>query len=171
MERGICTESWIFTDIPEELHKLIQNSSVHLIEVRKFSDTNVFRTDVRQVFDFIRCSENREALKQLTKQDPAFQSMEEDAYHMLALYAKAENLIGKVTEYRQGGKINMCKALEDMVEEGRQEGRQEGIRVLIETLQGLSYSGADVAKTVKERFALSDEDTEKYLKLYWVSEK
>lgn len=156
-----------FSQIPEELQEFVQNSQVHLVEVRKMKDTSVFHTDVRQVFDFIRCAGDKEALKQLAKQDPAFQNMEEDAYQMLALYAKAENLIGKVAEYKKGGKVNMCKALEDMVEEGRQEGRQEGIKVLVETCKEFGVSDMDTIRRIKEKYDFSEEEAAKLVNQYW----
>ena len=160
-----------FSQIPEELQEFVQNSQVHLIEVRKMTDTSVFRTDIRQVFEFIRCAGDKDALKQLAKQDPGFQNMEEDAYQMLALYAKAENLIGKVAEYKKGGKVNMCKALEDMVEEGRQEGRQEGmqkgIQVLVETCKELGISHADTVRKVSEKYEVSETEAGKHVNRYW----
>ena len=54
-----------FTDIPEELKGLVQNYKVNLIEIRKWKDTSVFKTDIRQVFDFIRYSKNKEQVKKL----------------------------------------------------------------------------------------------------------
>ena len=38
-------------------------------------DTNAFRTDLKQVFDFIRCSEDKEKLEELIKADAAYQTM------------------------------------------------------------------------------------------------
>ena len=49
-----------FEGIPEELKKLVQNFRVHVVEVRKLKDTSMFHTDVRQVFDIIRYSEEPE---------------------------------------------------------------------------------------------------------------
>lgn len=42
---------------------------------KKLEDTNVFRTDLKQVFDFIRCSEDKEKLEELIKADAAYQTM------------------------------------------------------------------------------------------------
>ncbi len=52
-----------FEGIPEELKKLVQNFRVHVVEVRKLKDTSMFRTDVRQVFDIIRYSEEPEKIQ------------------------------------------------------------------------------------------------------------
>ena len=34
---------------------------------KKLEDTNAFRTDLKQVFDFIRCSEDKEKLEELDR--------------------------------------------------------------------------------------------------------
>ena len=48
-----------FTDIPEELRERMADYSINLVEIRKLKDTSIFKTDVRQVFDFIRFSEDK----------------------------------------------------------------------------------------------------------------
>ena len=42
---------------------------------KKLEDTNAFRTDLKQAFDFIRCSEDKEKLEELIKADAAYQTM------------------------------------------------------------------------------------------------
>ena len=65
----------------------------------------MFQTDVRQVFDIIRYSEEPEKLKELVKKETAYQNMEEDAYDMVAAYTQAEELISmKKFHKKRGGK-------------------------------------------------------------------
>lgn len=53
-----------FTDIPESLRKKVSNYQLHIVEVRRLKDTGMFRTDVKQVFDFIRYSRDKDKLKE-----------------------------------------------------------------------------------------------------------
>ena len=48
----------------------------------------MFQTDVRQVFDFIRYAEDWDALYVLVNGNPYFQNMDEDAYEVIAKYAR-----------------------------------------------------------------------------------
>ena len=82
-----------FEGIPDEIKKLVQNFKVHVVEVRKLEDTSMFQTDVRQVFDIIRYSEEPDKLKELMEKEAAYQNMEEDAYDMVAAYTHVEELI------------------------------------------------------------------------------
>lgn len=51
--------------------------------------------------------------------DENFQCMEEDAYEVVTQYVKAEELIQVKDEYRKDGKVDMCQALKELIEEGR----------------------------------------------------
>lgn len=87
---------------------------------------SVFQTDVRQVFDFIRYSDNKKALKELVTKDEYYQRMEEDAWDVIVQYAKVGKLIDVKKYYGEDGKINMCQALIEWMEDERREGFAEG---------------------------------------------
>lgn len=111
-----------FTDIPEELKGLVNNYPIHLLEVRKLENTDVFRTDLKQVFDFIRYSKDKGKLKELVEKDAAYQELDEDAYDMAVAYTHAEELVAAKKFYKKEGKVNMCKALKELIEDGRNKG-------------------------------------------------
>ena len=120
-----------FTDIPEELRGMVSDYRINLIEIRKLEDTSVFQTDVRQVFDFIRCSEDKNALWELVAGDPYYKGMEEDAFEVAAHYTNATELIEAKDYYGKDGKVDMCTAITELIADGRAEGmkagREEGI--------------------------------------------
>lgn len=116
-----------FTDIPESLRKLTSDYKINVINIRKLKHTEVFQTDVRQVFDFIRCSENEVALSELVKNDPYYHNMEEDAFDIAVMYTNASQLIQTKEKWRKGGKVDMCMAITKLIADGREEGRSEGI--------------------------------------------
>lgn len=81
-----------FSGIPEQLRKMISDYRIYVADIRRLEDTSVFKTDVKQVFDFIRCSEDKEALKKLLLTDEAFRFLEEDALYLLAEYTNSKEL-------------------------------------------------------------------------------
>ena len=114
-----------FTDIPEQLKPLVNDYKIHLIEIRKIKDTDVFKTDLKQVFDFIRYSKDKKKLRELMETDSAYQNLDEDAYDMIALYTKSKELLEIKNENREGESVNMCQAIKEMLEDEREEGRME----------------------------------------------
>lgn len=118
-----------FTDIPDGLREMVSDYKINLIAIKKIEDTSVFKTDVRQVFDFIRCSEDKKALWNLVANDSYYKKMEEDAFDVVAHYTNAAELAEVKSYYGKDGKVDMCKAIKDLIEEGREEGmRQEAER-------------------------------------------
>ena len=155
-------------DIPEELQAYVNNYPIHVIEVRKFKNTDVFRTDLKQIFDFIRYSGERDKLIALVQSDPAYQEMDEAAYDMVSEYVNEKSLIEMKNYQGKGGTVNMCKALEDMRAESREEGREEGRKVaFIEAYQEFHVSREETIAKFQEKFILSRECAEDYVRKYW----
>ncbi|MCM1121679.1 MAG: Rpn family recombination-promoting nuclease/putative transposase [Eubacterium sp.] len=116
-----------FTDIPPGLKKMIPDYKINVIEIKSLEDTSVFKTDVKQVFDFIRCAEDKKALQELVEKDDYYKNMEEDAFDVVSRYTNTAGLVEVKEYYRKEGGINMCKAITDWLEESKEEGREAGI--------------------------------------------
>ena len=82
-----------FTDIPEPLKEMTAEYKINVIDVRRMENTSIFQTDVRQVFDFIRCSEDKRKLAELVNNDSYFQNMDEDAFDVVSRYTNSRELI------------------------------------------------------------------------------
>ena len=125
------------------------------------SDTSMFKTDLRQVFDFIRCSHDKKALKKLIESDPAFQNMEEDAFDVMVQYGKAEEMVGIKDEFRKDGRIDMCKGLADWIAEERDAGiksaDEEKTRRVVINMLSLGMSDEDIQAVAECERTLIDE--------------
>ena len=152
-----------FMDIPQELRGFINNYQIHLLEVRKLQNTDIFCSDIKQIFDFIRMSEDKTGLRQLVQGDAAYQSMDEDAYDMAVAYTNASELIAVKEFHRKDGKINMCKALTELIEEGREEGREEGIFGMIRDNLEQGIPQHEIVEKLCRYFGLSRDRAWEYL--------
>ena len=107
-----------FTDIPVELRDKVNNYRICLCEIRRFENTEVFRTDLRQLFDCVRYSEEPEKLYELVANDPRYREMDADTYDMIAQYTKTNELM-QIKEYgKKEGKVDMCMAITELIERG-----------------------------------------------------
>ena len=65
--------------------------------------------------------------------DCAYRNISEDAYDVIAAFTHADQLTENKNTYKEGGRINMCEALTQLIEDGRNEGisigRNEGISI------------------------------------------
>lgn len=115
-----------FRDIPDRLRDKVSNYQIHVVEVRKLANTDVFKTDVKQVFDFIRFSKDKKKLKELVTTDQSYAFLDEDAYDMVLTYAGEEKMFKIKEKHKKGGKVNMCQGLREWMEDERNEGKIEG---------------------------------------------
>ena len=115
-----------YAGLPKEIRSCTQDYQMQILEVRKMEDVSMFYTDVRQVLNFIRYSDDKEALKKLVTEDPYYQNMEGDAWDVIVQYAKVGNVIDIKDYYREDGKIDMCQGLIDWMEDERREGERIG---------------------------------------------
>ncbi len=146
-----------FTDIPEEFRKLVQNYRIHLVEVRKLENTDVFKTDVKLVFDLIRYSNDKEKMKRMVAEDPKYQGLEEDAYEMVAIHTGMEEL--RMMSYGEK-KVDLCQGLKDWAEEERTAGREEGIKFVVFRMNEMGKKLQDIVDAV----GVSAETVEKWIK-------
>lgn len=164
-----------FTDIPQELKKKVNNYSIYICEVRKFENTDVFQTDIKQVFDCIRYAENPEKLRELVMCDPAYQELEEDTYDVIAEYTKTAELMEVKLFGQEGDKVNMCGAIEKLIQDGRMEGLnqgieqgiEQGVKALIETCTELGCTREEILERLVSKLQVSRENAERYMKQYW----
>lgn len=146
-----------FTDIPPEMKELVADYRINLIEIRKLQNTDMFQTDVKQVFDFIRCAEDKEALTKLVEEDPYFQEMDEDAYEVVAQYAHMKELAVKKDDYRKEGKMDMCTAIREMIQDGMDQKTRRIVENMIrrgmpdEDIMAIAECGEDLVREVKGR--------------------
>ena len=66
-------------------------------------------------------------MQKLVESDAYYQKMEEDAYDVVALYTNSTELVQAKNYQRKDGKIDMCRAITELIEDGRAEGMAVGI--------------------------------------------
>ena len=146
-----------FTEVPEGLKELTSDYKINVIDIRQFENTDVFQTDVKQVFDFIKCSDDMNKLLALVEGDEYYHQMEDDALEIVTKYTNSKELV-KAKEYQiEGGKNDVCKAIRDLMDDSREKGREEGRE------EGRENALIEAAKNLLD--VLSDEEIAKRVQL------
>lgn len=161
-----------FTDIPEEMKEYVNNYKVHIVNVSKWENVEMFKTDLKQIFSFLRCANDKEKIKELTDNDPEFQSLDEEAYDMLSEYASSSVLKRLKKKYCKGGKVNMCKGLQDWAAEerlvGMEQGMERGIEVFVQDKLEDGKSKEEIVSKLILRFQIDDVKANNYYQKYGV---
>lgn len=105
--------------LPREIQSFVNPYPIHVISPISMSDEEIakFRTDIRMVMLFIKNSHDKKKARELIQSDPGFKSMDPEAIEVIRTVTHSYFPYEK----GEGGKVDMCKALDDWLEEEKDE--------------------------------------------------
>ncbi len=126
----------------ENMQEMIVDYPIHLLEVRKYANLEHFHTDLQHVFGFLQRENDEKTLADYVKKHrEVFANLEEDAYDMISVLTHTRELQNLKKENEEGGKVDMCKAIDDMVKSGERRGKQQGEQRVSRLVQILAEKG------------------------------
>lgn len=136
------------TEVPEEMKSLVNHYPIHILDVHRFEHTEWFQTDIREVFEFIQCANDKGKLKAFIKlRKDKLRDMDEEACDVIETITNTKELSFRDERYRnEEGGINMCKALEDWGKELEENGLQRGLQLTSAALFKFGMSAEEFAK-------------------------
>lgn len=113
---------------PRELRKLFSEKEILIFDIRHFQNIEWFQTDLQQVCGFLQRTKEKEKLKTyINANEEIFSNLPEDTYNLLTVMAGSREMKQiKRNVQNTGGRIDMCKAIRDMINDGRMEGERNG---------------------------------------------
>lgn len=118
----------MFVETGGWLEALVSDYKIHLLVPREIEDFSKFHTSLGAVFEMIKASEDKEAMKKLIATNPIYRTMDNESVSAINTFIGVNIPINE-----EGGETDMCKAWEDQREEDLETGRKEGIKTGIET--------------------------------------
>lgn len=141
-------------DFPEIFRKYINDYPLHIFEVNQFEHLEYFQTDLKLVFGFLQNRSSASKMKNFIRDNEAeLCQVDDDAYDMMAVMSHSEELEQMKNRFRKGGKVDMCKALREWLDESKQEGVTLGLEQGLE--QGITKGESRFASLTRR---LLDED-------------
>lgn len=113
-------------EIDEELKGYVTNYRLNLYECHEHDTFDEYRTGLRQFFEVVRYSQDKEKLREIMEKNrAAYSRMDSETRELLEVVAGVR--IGEETATMENGekKFNMCKAFVDMKLEGIEEGSRK----------------------------------------------
>lgn len=153
--------------LPKPLESMIQDYGMYLVQVSD-SDKYIFQNpDVATVFEI-----SREIFrKNYAKLEALYYNkrITSDQGLVIGAITESDDLIRQAFE-RKERDMNLCSALEELKNKGREEGREEGIAALIEAYQEFGRSKEETGNKVMEKFSLDREKVQVLMDQYWKQE-
>lgn len=105
----------------------ISNYHLNLFDFHEHDNFEQFHTELRSFFEFLRYSGEKELLREkLSLHKEEYERLSGQAKVLLAELTNIREIPGIGEESFARGEFSMCKAFEDMKEEGKIEGKIEG---------------------------------------------
>ena len=118
-------------DLVKRYHKYIENYDLHLVYINEMNDKQIssLNTDLKQVFQFIKSSDDKNKLSKLLETDSEkYSSLHEDSIMLI------NEITGSKLKFEtEGGIVDVCEAIRQMREEAAEiatkKARDEAIKI------------------------------------------
>lgn len=157
------TEEWdgprtlkeVFEDMDEEILPFINDYKVNLLIPKEIEDFSKFKTDFGKAMKYISVADDIEKCRAVANENE-YSSLNIETARLL------NECVGMSIAIKEGGeeKMEMCKAMKGI----KEEGRTEAILITISTLQELGHSSEVIIKTLADKFSISEKQVEEYMK-------
>lgn len=125
-------------------------------------DLSVFHTDLRLLLETLAVRKDRDKMKELFKgQD--FSNLSVETARTIAIMTDNMRVLEKIehNENNEKGKVNMCQAWDEIMEECRAEGIERGIEQGME--RGIEQERVSSIRSLKENLKMTTEQAMKAL--------
>lgn len=138
---GLClyhgTEEWDgpaslkdmmnFEGAPAGWQNLFHDYGMTLVCANRIEDFSVFKTELRQMLEVIPCRKDKKRLKTLMERED-YRTLDRDTAEVIAILTDNRKMLEYI-EKQDEEVYDMCKALDDLVAEGRAEGRADILHI------------------------------------------
>ncbi len=170
--RELTTISVDDTNMEQCVAALVPDYRIRVYDLNKVEDFSDFRTTLRTLFEFYSKRKDVKELKEYMKRnEPEIRKLDKDSRFLLATLIKEKRLVielQKQEEQKEKEEEGVCKAIDDMIEEGRMEGMNAGrikgkVENVLELLEDVGQLSESLKKRISEETNL--ENLSKWLKL------
>ncbi|MCM1262529.1 MAG: Rpn family recombination-promoting nuclease/putative transposase [Butyrivibrio sp.] len=159
-------------DIDDELKEYVTNYKLNLYDCQEHDTFNEYRTGLRQVFEAVRYSKDKEMLKKVMEENKeAYSNIDSETRDMLEVVANVRILEKFKTEENGEERYDMCKAFEDMRLEGYEAGiateMASGIEKLVKTIRDIGASKMVACSQLIQKYSLNENEANEKIELYW----
>lgn len=118
------------------LQKYIPNYYINLVDAGNMENIDCFRTDLQEIFGMLQCRNKKEQLLEyMKKNENYFRNVDQETYYALREFLHSERLLKKEVKMKNvEERIDMCKALEDLYNDGVENSKIEVAKNLMDLL-------------------------------------
>lgn len=147
-------------DIEENEEKIlpfVSDYRLNLFDYHEYDDYRQFHSELQSIFEFLRYSDDKKLMSdRLRNNRERYEKLSSQAKILLSEITGIKRLPGMGEEKFRKGEFDMCKAFEDMKEEGRAE-------EIVETGFEFGWPEEKILERLQSRLDISEEKAREYL--------
>ena len=150
----------------EILEKYLPNYKINLVDAERLKDVEKFSDDLQVILIMLRYRDSKEELTDYINENRKFfQNVDYETSQAMKAFLNMKQIPGEAEHKEE--MVDMCKAIQEMYDDGVKDGIQQGIAATIRTCQNLNASRIETFNNVRKEYKLTEEQTEEYLNTYW----
>ena len=111
----------------DDLRKYIPNYTINLIDAERIENLEMYQKDLQVIFGLLKCRKDKQKLRHYVEDNQDFfKNVDVDTGMVISSFIDSKSMMNEVKNQNKGGRVDMCKAMEDWAAEERAEGRLEG---------------------------------------------
>lgn len=170
IDKNLPTELW------EMIKAYIPNYHINIIDPNNIRDFERFQTDLQVVLGMLQYRNDKsELLKYVMQHKEYFECVDQDTYNAIREFMNSEKVLKTIIGEKEEVTVDMCKALQDLfdegieqgIEKGIEKGMEQGVRAMIDTCKEFECSRDTTLQKLVEKIPLSEERASEYMEKYW----
>ena len=118
-----------FSEIPHELRNYVPDYPIHVLDICHTADERLleFPKDLASMFLMIKYQKDFKTLQSVLQSIPELDTVEQETFDTAWNFLDKRMLKFKDKAQNAKGEVNMCVAVDQMLEEGRKQGHERGL--------------------------------------------
>lgn len=147
----------------EVLKKYVANYRINLVDAGHLEKLEVFKTDLQEILGMLQCRGTKaELVHYVNGRADYFRNVDEETYYAIREFLHSDKIWKKEITMKEGEEnINMCQALEELYNDGRNEGiaagEKEHLLKLIRTKLAKGKTIEEIADALEEEVSTIQE--------------
>ena len=166
----------------ELLREYVPNYRINLVDAGNLEHLERFQSDLQEILGMLKCRGNKkELLDYMNKREEYFRNVDEETYQVMREFLHSEKMLKENVERIEGKEtVDMCKALDELYNDGIELGREQGIeqgrkqgiecgmiRGTIETMKEFNISMEEAIERISKKFEITKEQAKEEVEKYW----
>lgn len=147
------------------LNKYVPNYHINLINPTKIKDLSIFKSDLQLIFGMLKYKDDKDKLFNFTKDNSSFfRSVSTKTALAISAFLNYDRLLDKILEKDEKEDKDMCKALEDLYNDGVAEGEVRGkILGSIEAYRSMEFKDETIVDKLIEIYDISRDKAKEFV--------